>query len=474
MIFNKIIHLIFFSLISFQSLAFTWWDSGHMVVAKIAEERLNENAKSEIDELINVIGKSCPDSPTFIEAACWLDDIWNRGVGMVATWHGHAGPYSPDGFLSNQDMARISVKYRNNDGVAAIQRSIATLSNPQAGKWEKAFMLRVLLHVVGDLHQPLHCTQVYSEQFPEGDKGGVRFPLAGPETLTRKHLHGLWDSILLLDTARQDVRPLNGNSLQFVEDLADKIIAAYPEDSLPEKDITSPENWAKESYLAGKEAYNGIEINTVPSDEYLEKSRKVACQRLALAGYRLANILNECFPEKCPKPSELTANIHTTSVVPYISQDDNKSCAPTSLAMAISYFENLHLDKEKIWKISETDENDVYQYGNDMDGLKRIADHYGYTNEFRDHMTISNLEHLLDKGALILINIRAGSNGYHAVLVTGYDSDQQMLNILDPAISTNRTLTYSNLHSLWIAHLSTPLGLFHQSGFIIYPKSPCK
>lgn len=316
----KLKHIYLFTLlilISFQSLAFSWWDSGHMVVAKIAEERLNENAKNEINELIELIGPTCPDSATFIEAACWLDDILNRGVSMVATWHGRAGPYSPDRFLSDQEIDQISVKYQNNDGVAAVQRSIATLSNSQAGKWEKAFMLRVLLHVVGDLHQPLHCTQVYSRQFPEGDKGGCGFSLIGPEDLSKKHLHALWDSILLLDTARQ-VRPLNDDSLHFIEELADKITKEYPEDTLPEKDITSPEKWADESYQAGKKAYSGIEINSVPSNEYLEKSRTVACRQLALAGYRLAKILNDCFPIKCSELSSITSNSHVKFNVPYI------------------------------------------------------------------------------------------------------------------------------------------------------------
>ena len=157
-------------------------------------------------------------------------------------------------------------------------------------------MLRVLLHAVGDIHCPMHCVQLFSKQFPEGDKGGVRYPLAVPDTLTYKHLHGLWDSIVLLDTIRQP-RPLNADGLRYIEDLAAEITGEYPENALPEKNTLCPDKWAEESYLLGKDAHEGIEFNTMPSDEYLEKSRKVACRRLALAGYRLAIILNECFSE---------------------------------------------------------------------------------------------------------------------------------------------------------------------------------
>lgn len=460
-------------ILSFQSVAFSWWDSGHMVVAKIAEERLSENANNEINELIDVIGQSCPDSATFIEAACRLDDIWNRGVGMVATWHGRAGPYSPDGFLSDQDFAGISVKYRNNDGVAAVNKSIATLSNPHAGKWEKAFCLRVLLHVVGDLHQPLHCTQVYSEQFPQGDKGGVKFSLSGPNQLTRKHLHGFWDSIGMLDTASPDARPLDLKALNFIEKLAHEITDTYPEDSLSETEILTPEKWAKESYLAGKEAYVGIEINTEPSDEYIQKTREVACKRLALAGYRLARILNTCFPETNQESTGITSNSRVKFDVPHIPQNDNYSCATTSLAMAISHFAGHLLDKNTAWKISGTEKQAVLKYGNNMDGLKKIATHYGYKSEFRDLMTIRDLEDLLTQKALIVINVRANPNvpASHSVLVTGFDRDPETFYINDPADPQKTSISYSDLLSLWSTYLSSPARLSEQSGFIIYPKS---
>lgn len=119
----KLFKIFFCSLVLSHTSLFAWWDGGHMVVAKIAERHLHEDVKKQVDELICVI--SCPDSATFIEAACWLDDTMNRGLGMVATWHGHAGPYSPDGFLSLQESATISSKYRGND--RAIHRTFTRI-----------------------------------------------------------------------------------------------------------------------------------------------------------------------------------------------------------------------------------------------------------------------------------------------------------------------------------------------------------
>ncbi len=157
-------------------------------------------------------------------------------------------------------------------------------------------MLRVLLHVVGDIHCPMHCIQLYSEEFPEGDKGGLRFELSGPKELTKKNLHSLWDSILLLDNIGVNNRPMNKNTAQFIEELADTITMAYPKEQFCDQLFElAVEEWAQESFEAGVEAYRGIEPCTEPSQEYLERGRSIASERLALAGYRLAYILNRAF-----------------------------------------------------------------------------------------------------------------------------------------------------------------------------------
>jgi hypothetical protein len=294
MIFRGLFKVLACSLILLHTSIFAWWDAGHMVVTKIAEKHLHEDVKEQINELIPIL--SCPDSATFIEASCWLDDVMNRGLSMVSTWHGHAGPYSPDGFLSPQVIAKMPSKYQGNDGIAAIQKGIDTLSNPKSGKWEKAFMLRVLLHVVADIHCPMHCIQLYSKQFPDGDKGGIKFELSGPKELTKKNLHSLWDSILLLDNLGVNNRPLNKTSAQFIERLADTITLAHPKEQFSDQFLEKTvAEWAQESFEAGIEAYRGIEPCTEPSPEYLEKGRSIACQRLALAGYRLAKVLNRAF-----------------------------------------------------------------------------------------------------------------------------------------------------------------------------------
>ena len=57
----------------------------------------------------------------------------------------------------------------------------------------KSFALRLLIHYLGDIHQPLHCASRVDDEYPEGDRGGNSFPL---RVSGFRNLHMLWDSVL--------------------------------------------------------------------------------------------------------------------------------------------------------------------------------------------------------------------------------------------------------------------------------------
>jgi hypothetical protein len=111
--------------------------------------------------------------------------------------------------------------------------------------------------------------------------------------------------------------------------------------------------------------------------------------------------------------------------VPLIPQFDNYSCATTSAAMAISFLGKTAtpLNKNDVWALSGTEIETVLRYGNDMSGLKKIADHYGYKSEYANNIDIPKLEYLLSIGAMPILNIKQNDNGSgggsHAVLAIG-------------------------------------------------------
>ncbi len=86
-------------------------------------------------------------------------------------------------------------------------------------------------------------------------------------------------------------------------------------------------------------------------------------------------------------------------------------------------------NKNKVWKISDSSISDVKDYGNDMNGLKKVADQYGYVSKFREKMSINDIEKYLSNGIPVIINILQPQKtcATHAVLVVGYDRNKKIL-----------------------------------------------
>ena len=174
-------------------------------------------------------------------------------------------------------------------------------------------------------------------------------------------------------------------------------------------------------------------------------------------------------------------NIHNLNYkkldVIHIAQNDDYSCATTSLAMVISYFEEKPLDKNEVWKISGSNIFDVMNYGNDMEGLKRATEYYGYISKFKENLSIADLEKYISNGIPIVINILQPNmaSATHAVLVVGFDRDKKILYINAPAKSViGKSISYKALDNLWSAnikkHDGTGYEIAYRSGFIVYPK----
>jgi hypothetical protein len=130
------------------------------------------------------------------------------------------------------------------------------------------------------------------------------------------------------------------------------------------------------------------------------------------------------------------------------------------------------LNKNDVWALSGTEIETVLRYGNDMSGLKKIADHYGYKSEYANNIDIPKLEYLLSIGAMPILNIKQNDNGSgggsHAVLAIGYSKSDQTIYINDPAMQLS-AFDYKRLERRWSANLSSPPGSSYQSAFIIYP-----
>jgi len=147
-----------------------------------------------------------------------------------------------------------------------------------------------LVHLVGDVHQPLHSSARVTARDPEGDRGGNDFLLDDVEAWG--NLHGYWDSI-----QGRVRRQRHGESFDaWVSRIAREITALHPRESLEDElRIESFERWSlKGLELAMSHAYPEYLVRDgVPPPRYRREVQRVADRQLALAGYRLAGLLNE-------------------------------------------------------------------------------------------------------------------------------------------------------------------------------------
>lgn len=194
------------------------------------------------------------------------------------TWHYSSKPYF-DG-ISPTDVIN---KENEQNLIWAIERALKVLKDPKASKQDKAFSLRMLIHLVGDAHQPMHCVSRFTSAQPEGDRGGNLFYI---KSQYADNLHYLWDKGVGLFSQK----PRNFRKK------AQKIERQYPLSYFGSKaEIINPQMWCNESYaLATEFAYKTPEEKEV-TESYLNKGQQISAQQIALAGYRLAYLLNTIF-----------------------------------------------------------------------------------------------------------------------------------------------------------------------------------
>lgn len=308
----KIIAVCSISLFSMQIPALAWFDFGHMEVACIAYKRLTPVTRSRADALLKLnpyyskwessIPASCaPEDRNmfiFMLASTWPDAIktdpayhsdgaWNghkaddpnagQNIGysdhaMHKYWHFMDAPLSSDG----SPLPPVE-KYNAQTQIAAFRKAIASNCNDDI----KSYDLTWLIHLVGDVHQPLHCAMRFSKNDPAGDAGGNKVKLFA-ERGGLDNLHFFWDGL-----PGTDRKPDN------VPAAAAKLHRADPQTA----GITDENVWVSESFQYSKNRVyagpikNGYGPFRITSG-YRHRALSLAKRRVELAGERLANLLN--------------------------------------------------------------------------------------------------------------------------------------------------------------------------------------
>jgi hypothetical protein len=293
--------------------AFGWDDEGHMAVAYLAYQSLTPAKRARVKALLKLNpsyaawkqslppGTSSADADRmiFLIAATWPDQIRidpsyqddgpNNGYtpeGPQATqnigyrdqlrhkyWHFIDIPYSQDGTpLPETPAPNIQTQ------ITAFRAALASGKSDDV----KSYDLVWLLHLVGDVHQPLHCVTRVSATEPNGDSGGNLVKLCEPPC--KETLHAFWDNLLGTEkspaAAAEAARGL-----------------AAPDPTVVSKGDAAV--WVAEGFRFAKTAVYvdppigpGLGPSTI-TPAYQSAGQALAKQRIALAGARLGKILNE-------------------------------------------------------------------------------------------------------------------------------------------------------------------------------------
>ena len=217
--------------------------AGHQVIAAEAYRELSPKMKAEVFAVL----KAHPDFPkwekaynpnaafdlpayVFMHSSTWPDEIRRKGNQYDhPNWHFIDYPLRPPAFPFEPDAKPAdNVLF----GVAECEK---TLSDTNAAPEVRAVSLSWLIHLIGDLHQPLHCESLFNDAYPHGDKGGNDFYVKPGQTGVR--LHGLWDGLL---GKSSNPRTQWNHAIELQGE--------FPSASLPElTNHTTPKAWSLES-----------------------------------------------------------------------------------------------------------------------------------------------------------------------------------------------------------------------------------
>jgi hypothetical protein len=253
-------------LLGLPQTGWAWGRLGHRASAMLAESRLSPRARAIVRDLLE-------PGETLADAATWADD-YSRDIPGSAAWHFVNVPISAARYSPEHCAARGCV-------ISKIGEFREVLADRHAPRARRRQALRFFVHLVQDLHQPMHVAD-------RNDRGGNQLQLrVGRYGMT--NLHQLWDSGLLRRRYRARDEP------ELFLDLRDLADRRESRDWLGGR----IEDWADESLDLGRRAYrvpgsnrplrSGDEIGRDYEDTYLP----LAVARLAQAGVRVASLLNQ-------------------------------------------------------------------------------------------------------------------------------------------------------------------------------------
>lgn len=250
---------LFLFLFSIDNYGNDWGKTGHRTVGEIATYYISKKTRKAIEKILQ--GESLAYVSTY------ADDIKSdKAYIKYNPWHYVNLPL-------DQEYENI-MPSKEGDVVQAIRYCISQLKNPKSDLDQQQFALKFLVHIVGDIHQPMHAGI-------KEDRGGndIDVKWFGKKS----NLHRVWDSDMI-----------NSYGMSYTE-LAQNLIPIHESNYFETTQSLDPISWVRESQAAASKIYattpKGSQLGYAYSYQFFPMVQK----RLYTAGVRLAALLDTIF-----------------------------------------------------------------------------------------------------------------------------------------------------------------------------------
>jgi len=244
--------------------SFAWWgQNGHRIVGEIADSYLNSKTKKAISDILG--------TESIAMTGNWADFIKSdSSYNYLNPWH----YINVKQGLSRTEFNTILQNDTATDAYTKLNFLITELKNPQLPLEKKRMYLRLLIHIAGDIHQPLH-----AGRFEDLGGNRIRVLWFGDST----NLHSVWDDKLI-----------ESQHLSYTEYV--KAINHSTKDQRKQWQQQPINEWFYESYqLAGKIYSSITQPHQRLSFRYNFDHIDIVNSQLLKAGIRLAGLLNSIF-----------------------------------------------------------------------------------------------------------------------------------------------------------------------------------
>lgn len=281
--------------------ALAWDDAGHLLIAEVAYQRLGTGDRQKLQTQLAGLTEGA-HTYNAISAACYMDDL-RRDKNLFRPWHYVAPPFTSSGKpLPAGENVVWALSYCV--GIYKGDITDARIKRQQA--------LAMIMHLAGDIHQPLHCTSHILNG--KNDANGNAIAVTNMPDAQYSNVHAFWDSAFqrawLNGVVKQTyslARPVSVTGVSVAARAA-ALISSFPPPANWNRGGFDPARWALESHRIGyrlgyKRLPGGENTPSVAlGDTYVGAAHDVDCQRLVLAGYRLGALLQNLLAGNTPQP----------------------------------------------------------------------------------------------------------------------------------------------------------------------------